>query len=459
MSQKIYLLKYLKTDSNGQTILQTLSFPDLITRLGNIVNDVVENEINSDPKYLLNNNKELGQSFIDAVTNAVIKGAALTSNQTQTARDLTITNHWASILGNKVNAEQGSVNNQGILFLLNTTTFNPPINQDLTHTPTVSEFMQAAVASTQINSMPDGMKPFLYNGLQLGMSDTAVGMAAKVFVTPENQVIISYQATLGESKNDPVHAFHQVMADLQIMAGMVTPGEKDAVKFAQFVAKEAQKQGYSTNDIFVTGHSLGAIEAEYVSQQTGLAGIGFDSTGIPADKYGGNGKNFIDVLQYGDPVSSLSSDVEGESPFGPVYSPDSNGTLPHYGNIIMVGDVKNQQWLHDMTQEKWANGGLKGKLEGASSYLKDGMGGYHMAWLQAKNLGVEMGMKGLIIKNGQVSYTPNDTQESLDVQKALENASLQGAALNVGNMSIQNFLAFNETRADYHSPALPTVFA
>jgi hypothetical protein len=31
---------------------------------------------------------------------------------------------------------------------------------------------------------------------------------------------------------------------------------------------------------FVTGHSLGGWEAEYVAQNTGLAGIGFESLGL-----------------------------------------------------------------------------------------------------------------------------------------------------------------------------------
>ncbi|WP_086632814.1 hypothetical protein [Commensalibacter intestini] len=58
----------------------------------------------------------------------------------------------------------------------------------------------------------------------------------------------------------------QIASDVQVWNQSISQGQKTALKFAQYAVHQAEAQGYTTNNIFVTGHSLGGIEASYVAQ-------------------------------------------------------------------------------------------------------------------------------------------------------------------------------------------------
>ncbi len=110
---------------------------------------------------------------------------------------------------------------------------------------------------------------------------------------------------------DPLIAISQIVTDLQVIYTHTTPqGFTDAVTFAQRVQADAALQGYGASDIFVTGHSLGGWEAEYVAQQTGLDGIGFESPGINT-VVDGNGADsgFVNIETYGDPAAYFATDL------------------------------------------------------------------------------------------------------------------------------------------------------
>lgn len=412
-------------------------FTDVIS---NVVSDLVNRY-----KTLVNNVFDEGLKVTGTINNAI-----------QAVLDTTIYNDLTSKLNNLFNSIVGEVTNFNPAFLQDKTPVIAPSHQDLSKTPTVTEFLQSAMAVLDYKAIPDGAKPFLYNGQQLGIVDSATGMAAKVYVTAENQVIIAYQATTGgiTGNTNPVTVFTQTLQDVGIAAKIATPGERDALLFAQFVAHEAQKQGYSTNDIFVTGHSLGAIEAEYVAQQTGLGGIAFDGTGIPLSGLGnGDGSNFINVLQYGDPVSSYSSDVQGEQPFAPAYSP-KGGDLPHYGQKVFVGSVDDQKWLSTVSQNEWGAGTITGKLQAASDYLNKGFPNFHMPTHVAANLGVDLSLKTFSIANGKTQYLSTPSWVAQQYKNSLS-TPVHGAVLKAGNETIQQFLIADTLRTDYHSAILP----
>ncbi|MCX2933565.1 hypothetical protein ORI20_25145 [Mycobacterium sp. CVI_P3] len=208
-------------------------------------------------------------------------------------------------------------------------------------TPTVAQFLNAAAAEYVLGGVPGGLRPFTVNGVPVTSTNILSGERAQVWVTPQNQIIIAYQGTTGGTNLlfNPLIAISQIITDLQILYTHSTPQAfDDALAFAQRVQADAALQGYSTSDIFVTGHSLGGWEAEYVAQQMGLDGIGFESPGLNTIVAGnGADSGFVNIETYGDPAAYFATDLPGLQPFMPSYVP-AGGSKPHYGAIVMIGD-------------------------------------------------------------------------------------------------------------------------
>ncbi|MCV7016304.1 hypothetical protein [Mycolicibacterium aichiense] len=208
-------------------------------------------------------------------------------------------------------------------------------------TPTVAQFLNAAAAEYVLGGVPGGLRPFTVNGVPVTSTNVLSGERAQVWVTPQNQIIIAYQGTTGGTNLlfNPLIAISQIVTDLQVLYTHTTPRAfTDALAFAQRVQADAALQGYSASDIFVTGHSLGGWEAEYVAQQTGLDGIGFESPGINTIVAGnGADSGFVNIETYGDPAAYFATDLPGLQPFMPSYVP-AGGSKPHYGAIVMIGD-------------------------------------------------------------------------------------------------------------------------
>ena len=182
------------------------------------------------------------------------------------------------------------------------------------------------------------------------------------------------------------------MEDTGIAQGDITAGERDALRFATRVLTVADRMGVAHDEVFVTGHSLGGIQAEYVAQQTGLAGIAFESAGLPrSDTTVGTGRNFVNVVQYGDPVASYASDIAGEQPFAPGSFGRGPGALPHYGYVAMIGNPDAQQGLAEAAALSSLGPiglGLTTALYGV------GLAAYHVPNVQAYSLGVELTQYG-----------------------------------------------------------------
>lgn len=231
---------------------------------------------------------------------------------------------------------------------LDATPTTQPVPPTLTYTgpttaltPTVAQFLNAAAAEYVLGGVPGGLRPFTVNGVPVTSTNILSGERAQVWVTPQNQIIIAYQGTTGGTNLlfNPLIAISQIVTDLQILYTHTTPQAfTDALAFAQRVQADAALQGYSASDIFVTGHSLGGWEAEYVAQQTGLDGIGFESPGINTIVDGnGADSGFVNIETYGDPAAYFATDLPGLQPFMPSYVP-AGGSKPHYGAIVMIGD-------------------------------------------------------------------------------------------------------------------------
>jgi hypothetical protein len=222
--------------------------------------------------------------------------------------------------------------------VLQTETYTGPT---ATVTPTVAQFLDAATAEYGLGTTPAGLQPFTVNGVQMASTNIWSGESAQAWVTPAAQIIIAYQGTTGGTNLlvNPLIAISQIVADLQVIFTDTTPQVfTDALKFEERVQAAAAAQGYSSDDIFVTGHSLGGWEAEYVAQQTGLGGIGFESPGMNSKVAGnGNSSGFVNIETYGDTAAYFSTDLPGLQPFMPAYVA-GGGSKPHYGSIVVIGD-------------------------------------------------------------------------------------------------------------------------
>lgn len=222
--------------------------------------------------------------------------------------------------------------------------------------PSVGQFLNAANAEYVLGGTPAGMRHFTSFGIPVFYTNDFTGCSAQAWVTPQNQIVIAYQGTTGGENLaiNPAAFVTQLASDVVVWAGGTAPAEADALNFAKFVLGLAHAQGYSNSNIFVTGHSLGGIEAEYVAQHTGLGGVAFESTGIPGWSGQGSGANFVNVVTYGDPVGNYASDIKGEQPFAPAYA-RGGGSLRHYGGIVMVGNAADQTRLSNAVAQ-WGDG-------------------------------------------------------------------------------------------------------
>lgn len=306
------------------------------------------------------------------------------------------------------------------------------------HSPTVSEFVNASNASYALGVTPEGLTPFAVDGKQLSINDQASGMAAKVWKTEDNQLIIAYNGTTGGDTLllNPFQLVGELLADLLLLGGSTAPADQDSVDFAQYVVQQAKEQGIASQDVFVTGHSLGGQEAEYVAQQTGLGGLGDEPNGLPASTFDsavGDGSNFVNLLTYGDGFGDLASDIQGLQPYAPDFAPD-NGELPHYGTNILLGDVDNQ---NTAVSELTTMVHYLGNTLGFAAYLI-GEDSFHFPNTQARLLGVDLQPASVLVS---ALAALNDTSG--------------GQVFDVENSGIGEVIAANGQRSDYHFGALP----
>ena len=281
------------------------------------------------------------------------------------------------------------------LFGLNKTPAKQPVLQTLTYTgptddqtPTVAQFLNAASGAYVLGGQPGDLKPFTVNGFQMQTFNPLSGAVGKAWVTPAGQIIIAYQGTTGGTNLlfHPLIVISQVIADLQIMFTNTTPQAfRDSLSFEKRVAAAATAQGYDTSGIFLTGHSLGGWEAQYVAQKTGLGGIGFEGPGLNTKKVG-NGANsgFVNVETYGDSAAYFSTDLPGLYPFMPKYAP-AGGSKPHYGSIVMIGNPNATNPLMNISK-LWGWNPISDII-----FAVDMLGNFlehHLPGMQAHNLGV-----------------------------------------------------------------------
>ncbi|GJD50054.1 hypothetical protein OPKNFCMD_2790 [Methylobacterium crusticola] len=185
--------------------------------------------------------------------------------------------------------------------------------------------------------IPIGLAPFLYAPGRFDSGLLASGFHGAAFLTPgpDPQVIVAFEGTdVSGIETRPSFLLAQLAADVGLYLGFVPEALRDAATFTRQVLDAAVAQGIPADRVVVTGHSLGAAEAAYVSTQTGLAGTTFAAPGLSTDlvSFGGAGAltNYVD---YGDPVGNYSAtptDIEGDFLF--------SDAIQRVGDPTYVGD-------------------------------------------------------------------------------------------------------------------------
>jgi len=179
---------------------------------------------------------------------------------------------------------------------------------------------------------------------QLKLNWDASGMYADAFLTDTGQIVIAFQgtATLDQILKDDVPIFFQ----------KVPPALRDAEEFAYTIREAARGATIPASQIFVTGHSLGGVEAQDVQRWSRVSSTIFGGTisvspdpfgggvtyaapglpnygpGVPGSGYVKPDLTLIDYVDRGDPAGNFASDAPTPEP-GIAPGPNMN----HVGTV------------------------------------------------------------------------------------------------------------------------------
>jgi hypothetical protein len=207
--------------------------------------------------------------------------------------------------------------------------------------PSNTDFINASnYVYLQTSTLPSALTPLMSNGAPVIGSSPSDGFYGQAFVNGAGQVIIAYEGT------DP-NVFSgfgrgSLSADVSILIGQTPAALGLAQQFAQSVIGIANQQGVTTDNIFVTGHSLGGAEAEAAASATGLGGVTFAAPGVPNYSNAGAQPNLTNYVEYGDSVANYASDTAYGQSLG------LNGQ-DHVGQVVYIGNKSDANALTDST--------------------------------------------------------------------------------------------------------------
>ena len=158
----------------------------------------------------------------------------------------------------------------------------------------------------------------------------------------DKSIVISYEGTnLDAFKTNPLFAYNELKADVALYYGKLPSALTEAATFAENVISTAKSEGISPDNIHITGHSLGAAEAEYADAETQvvgdkakLVGATFGTPGIPSQFIpSGITSGLTNYAEYGDPVGNYAY----TGPNSPEGSFIYNDSIKHFGVTDYLG--------------------------------------------------------------------------------------------------------------------------
>ncbi|KAB1075684.1 alpha/beta hydrolase family protein [Methylobacterium planeticum] len=153
----------------------------------------------------------------------------------------------------------------------------------------------------------------------------------------DRTILIGFEGTnLGILPQQPEFAVAQIFADLALYKGELPQALSDALAFTRSVIATAESQGIPRANIVITGHSLGAAEAEYVAAQTGLTGITYGTPGLSTDFVPPGASGLLtNYVERGDPVGNYANGFPLPVETFFLYS----DRIAHYGSVRYLGDI------------------------------------------------------------------------------------------------------------------------
>lgn len=295
--------------------------------------------------------------------------------------------------------------------------------------PTVKEYLNASNAAytKAFNGAPAAPTGFTTIDYQAYRSGT---QAAAFRNKDTGQIIIAYEGTnlnncsfANSAQNDFCH--EQLKTNVAIATGQTEiQANKDALAFAQRVSKQNPD-----DPIYVTGHSLGGEEAQYVTANASKAsitiagGASFGSPGVPGvDRTAGAAyDNFVNYADYIDPVANF---VPG------------NGS--HVGSVVYVGE--DSLSAPDLIKGKLESGIDKHQL---SNYAKELGADLETNGNQAKKGSADLAIfANAVGSDGLTPFGGKSTVDlaSADIQVKEDSITVGNNTLNVdadGNVTVQ----------------------
>ena len=199
----------------------------------------------------------------------------------------------------------------------------------------VSRWMYGFPTVSDPATPPDGYSILSDSGLK----DSGFHGTALLTNDADPKVIIGFEGTdVTGYQERPLFLLAQVEADLYLYRGVVPQALQDAKDFTQQVLTVTDARNISRDDIEITGHSLGAGVAAYVSAWYTLDGVTFAAPGLPPGSIPSTARTptaleLQNYVEYGDTVANYSStpeNYEGAFLFNPGIS--------RYGEPIYIGD-------------------------------------------------------------------------------------------------------------------------
>jgi Ca2+-binding RTX toxin-like protein len=184
-------------------------------------------------------------------------------------------------------------------------------------------------AATPIN-LPSGYSYLMDDGSPVILYNQDTGFYGAALVASTGQVVITFEGTNLTTGNQ-TFTKAQLLDDSLITLGQDAPSYATALAFTKEALSAAATDGYATSDVFVTGHSLGGAEGEFVAATTGLSGATFGAPGIPsADVPATSTSSMVDYVETGDPIGNYAM---GGFEDVLLASPD----IVHFGNTSFTG--------------------------------------------------------------------------------------------------------------------------
>ncbi|MCB8876232.1 beta strand repeat-containing protein [Acidisoma silvae] len=262
--------------------------------------------------------------------------------------------------------------------------------------PSVSDYLNASYwAYSQAGTpypdrdttLPTGFSYFTVNGQNLIEYDPAVGLYAAAVIDSSGNLLVTFEGTNVHTGNDTFTAA-QILDDASIVEGINAPSYQPALTFTQTVLADAEAAGYSVSNIFVTGHSLGAAEAEYVATQTGLSGTTFGTPGIPTGDIPASTTSVMtDYVERGDPVGNYAVGWNDQ----PLLQAQD---VQHFGTAVVLGSYESAALIYaaDATYVAAINAPTKAEevagIAAAAATLYKAAVEYHALTTYARDLGV-----------------------------------------------------------------------